>query len=180
MWVYVTISVRPAVCSKNFNVQIFSDAINIINVKLYMVVVLWALPVHTTFSDLDCSSRSQQCWTGLIENLCSDLIKLKLVWLFILSSRLWLDCCFWFFCVHMFKGGNWHIFLLKKLLCCPFLRHCGRKIFQTLHDYSLAWYLHFHGRFDDLDFVSRSKVCKKCKLQIVLCRFLFRFLSTVV
>ena len=72
------------------------------------------------------------------------------------------------------------IFLLKKLLCCPFLRHCGRKIFQTLHDYSLAWYLHFHGRFDDLDFVSRSQVYQKYKLQILLCRLLFRFLSTVV
>ena len=38
------ISVRPAgrvsVCSKNFNVAIFSDAINMIIVKLYMMLVL--------------------------------------------------------------------------------------------------------------------------------------------
>ena len=39
------IGVRPAaklyvVCSKNFNIAIFSDSINMINVKLCMMVVL--------------------------------------------------------------------------------------------------------------------------------------------
>ena len=46
-------------------------------------------------------------------------------------------------------------------------------------DYNCAWGLHFHCRFDDLDFVSRSHVCQKYKLQIVLSKFLFRFLSAV-
>ena len=42
------------------------------------------------------------------------------------------------------------------------------RAFKTLHDYNLAWDLHFHCRFDDLDFVSRSQVCQKYKVQIVL------------
>ena len=46
MWAYVMISVRPADSllivqrSKNFNIDIFSDAINVINVKLCMMVLL--------------------------------------------------------------------------------------------------------------------------------------------
>ena len=48
--------------------------------------------------------------------------------------------------------------------------------FNSLHHYNLTWGLHFYCGFDDLDFVSRSQVCQKYKLQIVL----FRFLSTVV
>ena len=44
-----------------------------------------------------------------------------------------------------------------------------------MHDYDLAQGLHFHCIFDDLGFVSRSQMCQKYKLQIVL----FRFLSTV-
>ena len=37
-----------------------------------------ALHIHTTFSDLDCISRSQQCQTVFTEILCFNLIKLKL------------------------------------------------------------------------------------------------------
>ena len=44
---YVMISVKPAcrvsICGKNFNVAIFSDAMNMINVKLCITVVLIAL-----------------------------------------------------------------------------------------------------------------------------------------
>ena len=47
-------------------------------------------------------------------------------------------------------------------------------------DYSLVHGQHFYCRVDDLDFVSVSQVCQKFKLQIVLFRFLFGFLSTVV
>ena len=45
---------------------------------------------------------------------------------------------------------------------------------------SWIYYYFFYCRFDDNDFVSRSHVCQKYKLQIVLFRFLFRFLSAVV
>ena len=56
-----------------------------------------------------------------------------------------------------------------------FVWHHWSKIFQMLHDYNLALGLNFQSRFDDFDSVSRSQVCQKYKLQIVL----FRFLSTV-
>ena len=48
-------------------------------------------------------------------------------------------------------------------------------MFQTLHDYDLAWGPAIHTRFDDLDLISRSEVSQNHKKQIV-----FRFLSTVV
>ena len=52
---------RMSVCSKNFNVAIFSDTIDIINVTLS---VMAALPIdslsftHSYNFDLDCTSRS--------------------------------------------------------------------------------------------------------------------------
>ena len=66
------ISVRPAgqvfVCGKNFNVAIFSDTINMINVKICMVVIFIELypfkPLLVTLT----ISRSQQCQTVLTEN----------------------------------------------------------------------------------------------------------------
>ena len=48
-----------------------------------------------------------------------------------------------------------------------FLGHHGSKLYETLHGHNLAWNLHFHCRFDDLDFVSRSHLCQKCKVQMV-------------
>ena len=36
----------------------------------------------------------------------------------------------------------------------------------AMHDDHISWGLHCHSRFDDLDLVSRSQVCQKCKLQI--------------
>ena len=60
----------------------------------------------------------------------------------------------------------------KKTLTLPF----SQTLFQTLQNYNRARGLHFHCRFDDLDFVSRSPVCQKYKLQIVL----FICLSTEV
>ena len=41
---------------------------------------------------------------------------------------------------------------------------------------NLAWDQHCHSRFDDLDFVSRSQLCQKYKLQIAC----LGFLSSVV
>ena len=57
MWAYVMISVRPADSllivqrSKNFNIDIFSDAINVINVKLCMMVLLIELFLFPSFSE---------------------------------------------------------------------------------------------------------------------------------
>ena len=50
---------------ENFNTGIYSDTINVINVKLCIMV----LHFQTTFSDLDHISRSQQCQTVLTENV---------------------------------------------------------------------------------------------------------------
>ena len=82
------ISVRPAgrlsVCGKNVNVAIFSGAVNFLGRCKYDKCQTLrdgsthlALPIHTTFSDLDCISRSQQCQTVLPESLCSYPIELK-------------------------------------------------------------------------------------------------------
>ena len=57
-----------------------------------------------------------------------------------------------------------------------FLDIVKARSFQTLHDHDLAQGLHFHGSFDDHDFVLGSQLCQKYKLQIGL----FRFLSTVI
>ena len=71
VWVYVMIHIRQvtwlSVCGKDFNVAIFSDVINMINVRLCVMVVLFEL--CTTFSDLDCILRSQQCQTVLTANV---------------------------------------------------------------------------------------------------------------
>ena len=61
-----------------------------------------------------------------------------------------------------------------------FGKHCLKEVFQTLHDYNLAFGLAIHTRFDDLDLISRSQGCQKYEVKIVLFRFLFRFLSTVL
>ena len=55
----------------------------------------------------------------------------------------------------------------KDILTVVFLGHHWSKIFQILLYYNLACGLHFDSRFDDLDFVSRSQVCQKYKLQTV-------------
>ena len=49
-----------------------------------------------------------------------------------------------------------------------------REVFQTLHDYNLAWGLEIHIRFNDFDSLSGSQVCRN-QLKII-----FGFLSTVL
>ena len=68
---------------------------------------------------------------------------------------------------------------LKKNKLCLFLGLCLSKIFQTLHGYNFAHGLHFHCRFDDLDFVFlqghrfvRNMNCKLCFLNSCLDSFL--------
>ena len=55
--------------SKNVNVAIFSDTVNVMNVKTCRMVPLSELrPVMPFFSDLEHISRSQQCQIVLTEN----------------------------------------------------------------------------------------------------------------
>ena len=57
--------------AKTFNIVIFSDTINVINVKLCMMVLLThlALPLRTTSIDFDHVSTSQECQTALTDDL---------------------------------------------------------------------------------------------------------------
>ena len=74
---------------------------------------------------------------------------------------------FWF--AHMFKGVKWHISLFEKNFNIDFLGHHQSKVFQTLHDYNLAWGLHFHCRLMTLTLFQghrfvRNTNCKLCVL----------------
>ena len=57
-------------------------------------------------------------------------------------------------------------------------------VFQTLHNYNLAWGLHCHFRSDDLNFVSRSHKCVfwilvLCSLNVVLLLHTLKRLCTI-
>ena len=77
----------------------------------------WALPIHTTSSDLDCISGSQQRQTVLTENVIF-LLSWNFLWLLITSCRLSIYHYFWF--LLMLKGHNWHISLFEKPLTLAF------------------------------------------------------------
>ena len=104
MWVCVMISFS----SEKFNVAIFSDIINIINVKLCMMVVIELylfIPLLVTSLYIKVTAVSNSCnW----KFLCVYLNKLlNFVRLLITSSRSWVYHYFWF--LHVFRGHIWHI-----------------------------------------------------------------------
>ena len=82
MWAYVVISVRLAgqlsVCGKNLNIASFSEAINMVNVKLSMMVVLTELypfiSLSVTLIVFLCHSTFEQF---SLKILCSYLVELK-------------------------------------------------------------------------------------------------------
>ena len=61
---------------ENFNIRIYLYICDKYQ-TLHNGTTHWALPVHAIFSDLDQSSRSQQCWTGSTEIfvLLSNLVE---------------------------------------------------------------------------------------------------------
>ena len=125
---------------RNLKLEIYLDTIYVINVKnLLNGTTHWALSAHTSFTDLGHISRSQQCWTVLIENFVfftfTDIQGRKLM-------------CF----------RTW-----QKLTLWLFGRHCLREVFQTLCDYNLAWGLAVYTRFDDLNLILRSQECQNCR-----------------
>ena len=67
----------------------------------------------------------------------------------------------------------------KQTLTLPFSDTLTVRSFKLCMIITLLGGLHFHCTFDDIDFVSRSQVCQKYKLQNVLFGLLFR-LSAVV
>ena len=110
MWVCVMISVWLAgqvsayIIGKNFNIMIFSDTINIINHKCltwHGGSTHWALPIHTTISDLDYIkyiSRPQQCQSFNWKFYVLIRLSWHFVWLLIMSSRSWIYHFFFFGC----------------------------------------------------------------------------------
>ena len=103
---------RVSVCGKHFNIVIFSGTVNIINVKLCMMYLF-------SFTRVCHFQRPWFLFQGqsMLNNLNWKLYVLiwlswNFVWLFITSSRSWIDDhYFWF--LHVFKGDNWHL-LFKK------------------------------------------------------------------
>ena len=94
---------------RDFNVGIFSDTINVVNVKLCMMVVLIALylfiPFSVTLTIFQGHSCVKQFWLKI-------LYYIRLSWNFIgllsMSSRSWIYHLFWW--LHVFSGDNWHIY----------------------------------------------------------------------
>ena len=90
----------------------------------------WVLPIHTTFSELDCISRSQQYQT-VFNWKCYVLMQLKWnsVWLLITSSRSWIYGYFGF--LHIFKGDDLTFFpcLKKNVTLLLFFSHTGKTKF---------------------------------------------------
>ena len=129
---------RLSLCGKHFNVAIFSDTIPMINGKLCMMLVPMhrALPIRTTFSDLDCISMSQQCQTVLTEKfmLISDQVETFYdCWLrqvyheysIIIYLFIYFVCCF---CIHWGREFSYFLMFKKKksltVACFPcFLGH---------------------------------------------------------
>ena len=75
----IMVSIRPAACwlsgvAKKINIVIFSDTINVINVKLCMMLLLIDLYLFIPLSVTDHISRSKECQTILTEKfmLSSD------------------------------------------------------------------------------------------------------------
>ena len=126
MWVYVMVSVRPAVCGKNLNVAIFSDTS-----KWKMSnFACWQYLLSFTYS-----YHFQWPWQYFKATKASNsfnwklYVLIRLSWnfvrLFITSSRSCIYHFFWF--SHLFKGDN-RCFLVwqKTLLLALSLTPCKR------------------------------------------------------
>ena len=150
---------------RSFNTGIYSDNLNVIIVKLCMMSLLVELYLFISLSVTLTIFQSHSNVELLhLKILCSYPIEtLYNHWLHQVDH----EYIFIFLFLHMFDGDN--VFpCLQKKLTLPFSRRLLNEMFQTLHDYNLAQGLHFHCRFDDLDFVTRSQLCQKYILQIVL------------
>ena len=91
MWIYVITNVRPAgrvsVRGKNLNVVILSDTINMVNVKLFMVVVLIVLYPCSYFKVTAVSRSFNRTFYVLIQ------LSLNFVRLLITKNKSWVYHC---------------------------------------------------------------------------------------
>ena len=67
----------------------------------------------------------------------------------------------------------------QKIQCCLFLVHYVSKVFQTLHDFKLAWNLLIQTRVDDLYLFQGYRDVRIINCEKEFFFFFFRFLSTV-
>ena len=122
--------------------------------------------------------------------LCSYVIKLKLCMIvdygrYIMNIPLFLSLSlFFFFLLHMFKGNNWHVSLIdkkqqQKMSVLPFSQTLV--LARSLNGYNLAWGLHFHCGFDDLDCfrVTGVSEIESCFLDCLNDTFKKKSLSTI-
>ena len=121
---------------------------------------------HEKMRDCDITAAQlNMCSTALV--LRQD-IGVRWVWIAgderVMSSRSWI---YNFRFSHLFKGDNWHdkYFLIWKALMLAFSRTPLKQNLSNLACHNLAWGLCCRSRFDDLDFVSKSQVCQKYKVQ---------------
>ena len=114
MCVYVRISVKPAgqrvsLRGENFNVTVFFDTNNMINVKLCMMVVLIELYPFITLSVTLIAFQGQ---TSFREFNWKYYVLIRIswtfVWLLTTASKSWIYPDFWL--QHMFRGDDWPIF----------------------------------------------------------------------
>ena len=101
---------RLSLCNKNFNVAIFWDTINMINVKLCTMIVLIEL---YPFTPLSVTLIVFHFYVTAVSNSfnCKFYVLFQWSWNFVqlltTSSRSWIYHYFWV--SHIFKGDNWHI-----------------------------------------------------------------------
>ena len=139
---------------ENFNIGIFSDTINVINVKLCMMV-------HDDWA------------------LWRNYVLIWLSWNFVeflnASSRSWIYHNF--LLLHIFKGDIRWVSWLDKNVMLAFLQTLfNGKIFQTLHNHNFAWGIPICTRFDDLTLCQGHR----CVWIINCSCYFFKFLSTVM
>ena len=149
MWVYVLIGVKPAGWStwRTVTQHLFFfghykyDQCQ----SLHDGSTHWALPTHTTLSDLGCissySSVKKFTWiffclffSDYIVTLyycCLHQVDYEFITIFDFHTRA--------------KGATWHSFSFGKKLTLAFFGHLWSKIFQILQDHNLVWGLHFHS-----------------------------------
>ena len=157
---------RVSVCGKSFNVAIFSDTRNMINVKLCMMVVLVEfylfIPLLVTWIVFQSHSGVKQFnWTfHLLIRFSWNFVRLL-----IKSGRSWIYHYFWF--SHMLKGDNCQIFSFERNFSIAFFSDTVKTRSFRLCMMIILFGVYIFGS-GLMAFVSKSQVCRKYKLQIVL------------
>ena len=97
---------------ENFNIGVFSDNINVVNVKLCMMILHTELYLFVTLS---VTLTLIQGHSSVSFNW-KFYVPIQLSWNFVgllsTSSKSWIYHCFWL--PHVYKGDNWHVSWFDK------------------------------------------------------------------